>query len=78
MNAIIDAALSHARTVILSFVLLVIAGFVAYNGMPKESEPDVNVPIVYTLLSLEGISPEDAERLLRRYAAAQGWDQAPG
>ena len=66
MNAIIDAALSHARTVILSFVLLVIAGFVAYNGMPKESEPDVNVPIVYTLLSLEGISPEDAERLLIR------------
>jgi multidrug efflux pump len=66
MNAIIDAALSHARTIILSLVLLLVAGFVAYQGMPKESDPDINIPIVYTLLSLEGISPEDAERLLLR------------
>ena len=66
MNAIIDAALGHARTVVLSLVLLLIAGFVAYQGMPKEADPDINIPIVYTLLSLEGISPEDAERLLLR------------
>jgi multidrug efflux pump len=66
MNAIIDAALTHARTIVLSLALLLIAGFVAYQGMPKESDPDVNIPIVYTLLSLEGISPEDSERLLLR------------
>lgn len=66
MNAIIDAALSHSRTVILSLVLLLVAGFLAYQAMPKESDPDINIPIVYTLLTLEGISPEDSERLLLR------------
>ena len=66
MNAIIDAALSHSRTVILSLVLLLVAGFLAYQAMPKESDPDITVPIVYTLLGLEGISPEDSERLLLR------------
>lgn len=66
MNAIIDAALSHARMVILSLVLLLVAGFLAYQAMPKESDPDVNIPIVYALLTLEGISPEDSERLLLR------------
>ncbi len=66
MNAIIDAALSRSRTVILSLVLLLGAGFLAYQAMPKESDPDVEVPIVYTLLAHEGISPEDAERLLLR------------
>jgi len=66
MNAIIDAALSRARTVILSLVLLLGAGFLAYQAMPKESDPDVEVPIVYILLAHEGISPEDAERLLLR------------
>ncbi len=32
--------------------------------IPKEAEPDVKIPIIYTLLSQRGISPEDAERLL--------------
>ena len=66
MNAIIDAALSHARTVITGLVLLLIAGIVAYWGMPKESDPDINIPIIYVSMSLEGIAPEDAERLLLR------------
>ncbi|HKS60300.1 MAG TPA: efflux RND transporter permease subunit, partial [Xanthobacteraceae bacterium] len=32
--------------------------------IPKEAEPDIKIPIVYTLLTQRGISPEDAERLL--------------
>ena len=66
MNAMIDAALSHSRTVISGLVLLLIAGIVAFNDIPKESEPDVNIPIIYVSLHHEGISPEDAERLLVR------------
>jgi multidrug efflux pump len=34
--------------------------------MPKEAEPDVAIPIIYVNLTHEGISPEDAERLLVR------------
>ena len=66
MNAMIDAALSHSRTVISGLVLLLIAGIVAFNDIPKESEPDVNIPIIYVSMHHEGISPEDAERLLVR------------
>jgi len=66
MTAIIDAALSHARTVISTLVLILISGTVAYIQIPKEAEPDINIPIIYVSMTHEGISPEDAERLLIR------------
>ena len=64
MKAIIDAALDHARTVLACLLLLLVAGTYAYNAIPKEAEPDVNIPIIYVALHHDGISPEDAERLL--------------
>ena len=63
---LIDHALTHSRTVLSTLVLLLIAGSVAYVTIPKESDPDINIPIIYVSLSHEGISPEDAERLLVR------------
>ncbi|HBT42037.1 MAG TPA: MFS transporter, partial [Rhodospirillaceae bacterium] len=66
MNALIDAALGHARTVILTLVLILVAGTIAYVEIPKEAEPDINIPIIYVSITHEGISPEDAERLLIR------------
>ncbi len=60
----VDFAISHARLTISALVFLLIAGFIAYVTIPKESEPDIKIPIVYTQLSQRGISPEDAERLL--------------
>jgi multidrug efflux pump len=47
-------------------LFFLIAGFIAYVTIPKEAEPDVKIPIIYTQLSQRGISPEDAERLLLR------------
>ncbi|MFB0951893.1 MAG: hypothetical protein QMB02_03870, partial [Rhodospirillales bacterium] len=64
MNAIIDAAISHSRTVLGSLVLILIAGIVAFVDIPKEADPDVNIPIIYVSMNHEGISPEDSERLL--------------
>ncbi|MDP6705467.1 MAG: efflux RND transporter permease subunit [Alphaproteobacteria bacterium] len=66
MNAIIDAAISRARTVLSILVLILGAGLVSYLTIPKESAPDIAVPILYVSMSHEGISPEDAERLLVR------------
>jgi len=63
---IIDAAISRSRTVLSTLVLILISGTVAYNEIPKESEPDINIPIIYVSMIHEGISPEDAERLLIR------------
>ena len=66
MNGLIDTAFHHARTVLACLVLVLIAGTVAYVQIPKESDPDISIPIIYVQMKHEGISPEDAERLLVR------------
>lgn len=66
MKLFIDAAFSRSRTVLSLLLLILISGSVAYTTIPKESEPDVAIPIIYVSMSHEGISPEDAERLLVR------------
>ncbi len=64
MNAIIDAALSRIRTVILLFCLAMIVGLSTLGSIPKESTPDVSIPLAYVSIRHEGISPEDADRIL--------------
>jgi len=66
VNAIIDAAIDRSRTVIATLLLILMAGVFAYNDIAKEADPDVNIPIIYVSMSHDGISPEDAERLLVR------------
>jgi multidrug efflux pump len=63
---IIDAAFSRSRTVLLLLVLILVSGSYAYVTIPKESDPDVAIPIIYVSMSHQGISPEDGERLLVR------------
>ena len=66
MNAIIDAAFERTRTIVLAFVMIVVLGAIAYTTIPKEAEPDIQIPIIYVSMTYEGISPEDSERLLVR------------
>jgi multidrug efflux pump len=46
------------------FVLLLISGVATYSNIPKESNPDVPIPVIYVSIVHDGISPEDAERML--------------
>jgi len=62
----IETAFAHARTVLLLLLLLLVAGIAAYRTIPKEADPDIQVPVVYVSVQHEGIAPEDAERLLVR------------
>ncbi len=66
MNSIIDLAFSRGRAVLLGLLFILVAGALAYDGIPKEAEPDITVPIIYVSMTYDGISPEDAERLLVR------------
>jgi len=66
MRALIEAALDRSRTTLLLLVALLLAGLAAWQAVPKEANPDVTIPIIYVSLSLEGVSPEDGERLLVR------------
>ena len=63
---IIDAAMSRGRTVILGLMIVFVAGVVAYVTIPKEAEPDIEIPLIYVYIQHDGISPEDAVRLLVR------------
>lgn len=64
MNTIIKAAITRYKTTLLLFVLIIAGGFVAYNGMPREAEPDVPIPMITVDVVYHGISPEDSEKLL--------------
>lgn len=71
MMSLIDYCISHARLTLATLLFLLGAGYVAYVTIPKESEPDVKVPIIYVQLTQRGISPEDSERLLLRPVETQ-------
>ncbi|PWR19715.1 efflux RND transporter permease subunit [Zavarzinia compransoris] len=66
MNAIIDWCLRYPRTVLSFLVLLAIAGLSTYLTIPREAQPDAEIPYIYVNLIHDGISPEDGERLLLR------------
>ncbi|MDO7673134.1 MAG: efflux RND transporter permease subunit, partial [Reinekea forsetii] len=66
MIGIINASLDRTRTVILLFLLVFLSGVVALINIPKEAQPDITIPYVYVGTGLEGISPEDSDRLLVR------------
>ncbi len=66
MRTLIEAALDRSRTTLLLLAALLLAGLSAWQAIPKEANPDITIPIIYVSLSLEGVSPEDGERLLVR------------
>jgi multidrug efflux pump len=66
MYAFIDLCVSRSRAVLVALFVLIVAGAVAYQGIPKEAQPDVDFPYISVAVILEGVSAEDAERLLVR------------
>ena len=68
MRNYIDAAVSRSRTTLSVFAATMLVGFVSYLAIPVELYPDVQVPLIVSTIIHEGISPEDAERLLAKPA----------
>ena len=64
MNSIINAAFSRTGAVLVGLLLLFVIGVSSYHYIPKEAKPDIDIPVAYVSIGYEGISPEDAERLL--------------
>ena len=53
------------RKLILTFLFFFIFfGLQKYISLPKESDPDISIPVIYVSLAHKGISPDDSERLL--------------
>ena len=68
MKNYIDAAVSRSRTTLSVFAVIMITGFASYLAIPAELYPSVEVPNIVTTIMHQGISPEDAERLLAKPA----------
>jgi len=66
MRGMIDWASERARMVLAFVVLTLAAGVLAYTGLPKEGEPDIEVPALFISVPFQGISATDAETLLVR------------
>lgn len=64
MHALIAAAFSRVRTVLLLFALIAGAGAYSYVTIPKEASPEIEVPIFIVNIAYSGISAEDSARLL--------------
>ena len=66
MYSLIDAAMSRSRTMLSLLLFILVAGIGTFITIPKESSPDITIPIIYVSVGHQGISPTDAERLLVR------------
>ena len=64
MTELVDWAASRARMVLAFIALSLLAGGMAYVGLPKEGEPDIEIPAVFVSVPFPGISAADAETLL--------------
>ncbi|WP_224814852.1 efflux RND transporter permease subunit [Hasllibacter sp. MH4015] len=74
MTGLIDWAAGRARMVLAFVVLSLTAGTMAYVGLPKEGEPDIDIPGLFVSVPFPGISATDSERLLVRPMEAEFQD----
>ncbi len=64
MQRFIETAIARARTTLMIMFMIIIAGLISRMAIPIANEPDIDVPFFIVTVIHEGISPEDAERLL--------------
>ncbi|MEC7781739.1 MAG: efflux RND transporter permease subunit, partial [Pseudomonadota bacterium] len=61
---VLAAIISRSRTTLLLLFMVLLAGAIARLAIPVEGDPQIDVPFFVITTVHEGISPEDAERLL--------------
>jgi len=54
----------NASTVLLLVLSILVFGTLAYRSLPRESFPDVQIPVVLVSTPYIGVSPEDVESLI--------------
>ncbi|MFK7871121.1 MAG: efflux RND transporter permease subunit, partial [Roseobacter sp.] len=64
MTGIVDWAANRARMVLAFILLSLVVGGYAYTTLPKEGEPDIEIPALFVSVPFPGISAADSETLL--------------
>jgi multidrug efflux pump len=66
VTGLVDWASARARMIVAFVVLSLAAGWYAYVSLPKEGEPDIEIPALFVSVPFPGISAQDSEKLLVR------------
>ncbi|WP_204114697.1 efflux RND transporter permease subunit [Shimia biformata] len=66
MIGMVDWAADRARMVLAFIALSLLVGGYAYWNLPKEGEPDIQIPALFVSVPFPGISAVDSESLLVR------------
>ncbi len=66
MTGMVSWAADRARMVLAFIVISLLVGGFAYVSLPKEGEPDIEIPVLFVSVQFPGISAEDSESLLIR------------
>jgi len=66
LTGIIDWASQRARMILALIIASLAAGIFSYTGLPKEGEPDIEIPALFISVVFPGISAADSETLLVR------------
>ena len=66
MTGLVDWAAERARMILAMIALSLTAGIFAYATLPKEGEPDIEIPVLFVSVVFPGISAADSEALLVR------------
>ncbi|RMH11118.1 MAG: efflux RND transporter permease subunit [Gemmatimonadetes bacterium] len=56
----------HSTSILVMLVFVVVAGFMSYASIPKESFPEIEVPFIAVNTIYPGVSPADIETLVTR------------
>ena len=66
IGALVRGAVARRKVVLGITAVAAVFGLMAYITLPRESEPNIDIPFVEIAVPYPGVSPEDAERLLIR------------
>ncbi|MEZ4240673.1 MAG: efflux RND transporter permease subunit [Myxococcota bacterium] len=64
MNALIRWLVHHPTTVLIAVFCVAVFGTLSYVTLPRESSPDITIPVVIVSTPYVGVAPEDIESLI--------------
>ncbi|MCA9737617.1 MAG: efflux RND transporter permease subunit [Gemmatimonadota bacterium] len=59
-------AVEHRTSIFMMFVIISLAGILSYRSIPKESFPEIEIPMIAINTIYPGVSPADIETLVTR------------
>ena len=57
---------TNARVVLLLIIIILIAGIYSFINLPRESNPEVKIPVAMVITVYQGASPADIEELITK------------